>query len=115
MNNETKKIILAFAEVDDQADFFLRFQQAAYNKGLSMVYITGRYSVYKKLKDRCKYDNQAIFLTKRFIDKSISVPNLSEDLDIKSGENTKQEGEMIYRAIWGVYKSISKPVKYMFF
>lgn len=84
-----KKGIIAFAEIKDHADLFLRFQDAAYRGGFLIVYVTARYSVYKYIKKRCKYNNVVLFLKKQFADKEIRSPDLCQDLELKLGVGIK--------------------------
>lgn len=115
MAGKNRNIIIAFAENKDQADLFLRFQQAAYRHTFSIIYITVRYSIYKYIKTHCQFKNQVLFLNKSLIDHTVVVPDLSDDMDIKSGEITMREGEILYRTIWGGYSTINGNVKYILF
>ncbi len=113
MNKDVKREwIVILIEVREQADFFLRFQNAAAIMGYQILFIAIRYSVYKYLRCKCAYGNKTIFLTKNFVRQDVIVPDLSNDIETKTGKKEKQLSN-VYRAIWGIWNNINGNVKYI--
>lgn len=95
------KSILIYASCRREANFFLRFQHAAYKLQYKIYFLTDKYSVYRFIDKNISHSNQVLYVMKNKLKNLNHVKiDFSNDLEIKLGIYSNKEAQEMMESCW---------------